>query len=113
MPMRRAHSFAILVALVTLSACGRERESRPDQTKAAASPGDAPADSRPVIVAFGDSLTAGLGVDPGLSYPAVLERLLAAKGHHYRVVNAWVSGYTTSGGVARLEAVLAYKPQIV
>ncbi len=111
--MRELWAVALLVALVTLVACGRERENKTDQSKATAPPAAAPSDSRPVIVAFGDSLTAGLGVDPGLSYPAVLERQLAAKGHHYRVVNAGVSGDTTSGGLARLESVLAYEPKIV
>ena len=76
-------------------------------------PAPAPADDRPVIVAFGDSLTAGLGVDPRLSYPAILEQQLAARGHHYRVVNAGVSGDTTGGGLTRVDSVLAYKPRIV
>ncbi len=66
-----------------------------------------------MIVAFGDSLTAGLGVDPEASYPAVLERELAARGWRYRVVNAGISGDTTGGGLARVDSVLAYKPEIV
>ncbi len=71
-----------------------------------------PADDRPVIVAFGDSLTAGPGVEPDQNYPAVLQRKLDAAGHRYRVVNLGISGDTTGGGLARLYDVLALKPLI-
>jgi acyl-CoA thioesterase-1 len=66
-----------------------------------------------VIVAFGDSLTAGLGVDEGRSYPAFLQQALDRAGYAYRVVNAGISGDTTGGGLARLDSVLALKPEIV
>jgi acyl-CoA thioesterase I len=72
-----------------------------------------PKDDRPVIVAFGDSLTAGYGTDAGNSYPDFLERDLNAKGFHYRVVNAGISGNTTKDGVDRLDDVLALKPAVV
>jgi len=55
-----------------------------------------------VIVAFGDSLTAGLGVGPGETWPAQLEALLKNDGLEVRLVNAGVSGDTTAGGRARL-----------
>ncbi len=71
------------------------------------------AGTRPVIVAFGDSLTAGFGVDPGNSYPDFLQKLLDSRGYRYRVVNAGLSGDTSDGGVARLDSVLALKPRIV
>jgi len=65
------------------------------------------------IVAFGDSLTAGLGVAPEESYPARLQRELDAAGYPYRVVNAGVSGDTTAGGLRRVSWVLNSKPSIV
>jgi len=68
---------------------------------------------RPRIVAFGNSLTAGLGVPPDQSYPAHLQRTLDAAGYAYRVVNAGVSGETTAGGVRRVSWVLNSKPTIV
>ena len=68
---------------------------------------------RPCIVAFGNSLTAGLGVAPDHSYPAHLQRALDAAGYAYRVVNAGVSGETTAGGVRRVSWVLNNKPVIV
>jgi len=58
------------------------------------------------ILAFGDSLTAGLGVDPQASFPAKLETALKEKGHNVRVINAGVSGDTTSAGRDRLDWVL-------
>ena len=68
---------------------------------------------RPRIVAFGNSLTAGLGVAPDQSYPAHLQRALDAAGYAYRVVNAGVSGETTAGGARRVSWVLSSKPAIV
>jgi len=68
---------------------------------------------RPRIVAFGDSLTAGLGVAQAESYPAQLQRTLDAAGYAYRVVNAGVSGDTTAGGVRRVSWVLTSTPAIV
>lgn len=72
-----------------------------------------PQDRRPVIVAFGDSLSAGFGLDPGQSYPDDMQRLIDAAGYRYRVVNMGVSGDTTTDGVERLPSVLALKPAIV
>lgn len=64
----------------------------------------------PYILAFGDSLTAGYRLDPGDSFPAQLERSLAKDGYPVRVVNAGVSGDTTSSGLTRLNWTLAGEP---
>jgi acyl-CoA thioesterase I len=55
------------------------------------------------IVALGDSLTAGYGLDAEDSFPAVLEAELRARGHDVEVINAGVSGDTTRGGLERLD----------
>jgi acyl-CoA thioesterase-1 len=55
------------------------------------------------IVAFGDSLTAGYGLNPEDSYPSLLQKKLAADGFNYEVVNAGISGDTTAGGVRRID----------
>lgn len=65
-----------------------------------------------MIVAFGDSLSAGFGADPGKSFPDFLQKDLDAAGLHWRVANAGVSGNTTLDGLGRLDEVLAYKPRI-
>jgi acyl-CoA thioesterase-1 len=74
---------------------------------------DAAKDGRPVIVAFGDSLTAGYGADPGESYPDYLEKDLNAEGYRYQVINQGVSGNTTKDGVDRLQDALGLKPAVV
>ena len=70
-------------------------------------------DTRPAIVAFGDSLTAVFGAEPGNSYPDFLQKDVDGAGLRWRVINAGVSGDTTTDGVNRLGEVLAYKPRIV
>ncbi|HEY7652116.1 MAG TPA: arylesterase [Methylomirabilota bacterium] len=73
----------------------------------------APAAEERVIVAFGDSLTAGLGVDTGQTYPALLGERLKREGYDYRVINAGISGDTTAGGLRRVDWALRLKPEIV
>jgi acyl-CoA thioesterase-1 len=110
---RRCWVFALLL----LTACSRPEPER-KQPSAASSPAPAKtheekADIRPVILAFGDSLTAGYGVEPGESYPDHLQRMLDERGYAYRVVNMGISGDTTDGGVSRLDAALLVRPKIV
>ena len=59
-----------------------------------------------VLVVFGDSLTAGFGLDEKDAFPTKLEAALEAKGYNIRMVNAGVSGDTTSAGLARLDWVI-------
>jgi acyl-CoA thioesterase I len=74
----------------------------------------APAEAHvPVILDFGDSLTAGYGVAPEQSFPARLEAWLRRQGIEARVVNGGVSGDTTAGGLSRLDWALADKPDLV
>jgi acyl-CoA thioesterase-1 len=70
-------------------------------------------DLRPVILAFGDSMTAGYGVPADMSYPAQLQKLLDERGYKYRVANMGVTGDTTRGGVGRLSRALGTGPDIV
>jgi len=70
-------------------------------------------DDRPRIVAFGDSLTAGLGVAAEEAYPARLQRRLDEQRFRYRVINAGVSGDTTAGGLRRVDWVLKSRPDLV
>jgi acyl-CoA thioesterase-1 len=63
--------------------------------------------ANPKIIAFGDSLTAGLGLEEIESYPYLLQQRLRADGYDYEVVNAGVSGDTTLGGLERIDWTLA------
>jgi acyl-CoA thioesterase-1 len=65
------------------------------------------------LMVFGDSLTAGYGLASEDSLPAQLQRALRERGHAVTVINAGVSGDTTSGGLSRLEWTLADDPQAV
>jgi acyl-CoA thioesterase I len=67
----------------------------------------------PIILDFGDSLTAGYGLAPEQAFPARLEAALRRQGIEVRVVNGGVSGDTTAGGLARLDWALADKPDLV
>ncbi|HUB17186.1 MAG TPA: arylesterase [Acidobacteriaceae bacterium] len=73
----------------------------------------APAHSVPVIDCFGDSITAGYGVDPGRAWPDDLQAGLDRRGYHYRVVNSGVSGNTSKDGVDRLKDVVQLHPAVV
>jgi len=78
-------------------------------------PGRTPAAARAdgIVVALGDSLTAGLGVAADEAFPARLEARLRAEGYAYRVVNAGVTGDTTAGGLRRVDWVLRSNPEVV
>ncbi len=70
-------------------------------------------DNRPVILAFGDSLTAGFGADAGSSYPDYLQKDLDAQGYSYQVINQGISGNTTKDGADRVQDALQLKPVLV
>jgi acyl-CoA thioesterase-1 len=58
------------------------------------------------ILFFGDSLTAGYGLDPAQAFPAVIQAKIHARGWDFRVINAGLSGETTAGGLRRIAWVL-------
>lgn len=70
---------------------------------AAGLPGRAQAADSVTIVAFGDSLTAGFGLPAEASFPVKLQAALRARGHAVDVVNAGVSGDTSTGGLSRID----------
>jgi acyl-CoA thioesterase-1 len=111
--------FCFVLALgLTLVSCGGSKspEATPPISEGRANKPTTTAttiDTRPAIVAFGDSLTAGFGAEPGNSYPDFLQKDLDRARLGWHVINAGVSGDTTTDGVNRLGEVLAYKPRIV
>jgi acyl-CoA thioesterase-1 len=94
----------LLASLLLAISAPAQPQSRPQSQ---------PNDHRPILVCFGDSLTAGPGVGPGQSYPDYLQALLDQRHIRYRVDNQGVSGNTTKDGVARLPQVLALHPAVV
>lgn len=97
------HLLVTAALLIILAAC------QDDQQLSAAES----ASPEIIIVAMGNSLTAGYGVSEEEAYPAKLERRLRAEGYNCRVINAGVSGETTSDALSRLDWVLGMKPDIV
>ena len=101
-----------------LLACGHSAPTTEQRTDTAASSTapqassqtPAPEDTRPLIVAFGDSLTAGVA---GRSYPDDLQDLLDQHGLRYRVDNQGVSGDTSTDGLARIDNVIVEHPSLV
>jgi len=95
----------ICSCLILAAACGQEEGEPTSATPEMQATG--------TIVAMGDSLTEGLGVSEENTYPVLLQKALRDKGYDYRVVNAGISGETSSGARSRMEWVLRLKPDII
>ena len=105
--MKRLITIATFSLFITLAFHGCGEDSAP------APPEPQTLDYEGTIVAVGDSLTEGLGVEEELAYPAVLEKKLQSLGYPYLVVNAGISGETSSGTLARIKWILKLNPDIV
>jgi acyl-CoA thioesterase-1 len=116
--MRKYFWLALVLALCACS--DREKpvpetrttQATPAPVSVAPQPAAAP-DRRKVLVVFGDSISAGYGLDAGQSFPDVLQQKLDQGGYAWRVVNQGISGDTTEGGVARIESAVSLQPSIV
>src|SRR5262245_49779025 len=85
-------SYVIHMSDVALAAAGDHvRETTP---------------SAKTILFYGDSLTAGYGLEPGRAFPAVIQDKIKARGWDFHVINAGLSGETTAGGLCRIDWVL-------
>jgi acyl-CoA thioesterase-1 len=101
---------AMLLAVQWLPGCsGEESRPTPSANEAAALPADTT--DEPIILAFGDSLYAGYGLEPREGFVPELERALEAQGHAVRVHNAGVSGDTSEAGRQRLAFTLDGLPR--
>lgn len=100
-----------LYVLLCLGCSAPEPVAKKETSAESERPAPVP-DRRAIIAAFGDSLTAGFGAEPGKSFPDFVQKLIDRGGYPYRIYNAGMSGDTTSDGVERLPEVLALKPSI-
>lgn len=104
--------YILLVFLAVLAVLLSGCENRSEKPRSVETPVQKE-EVRGIIVALGDSLTAGLGVELEDAYPALLQNKLDEENHLFRVVNAGVSGETTSGTLSRLNWILSQNPDIV
>ena len=96
--------LSIFFFIIASFGCGEESISIPEQRQPAYDG---------TIVAIGDSLTEGLGVEEEFTYPALLQSKLMQDGYRYKVINAGVSGETSSGALSRINWALTLNPDIV
>jgi len=94
-------SFAL-----TFSACGVSTAEQQANKRVDKKPPVQVISDKPKIVAFGDSLTAGFGLQEKESYPYLLQERLKKDGYNYEVINAGISGETSLGGLERVDWVL-------
>ena len=110
MKARSLYPFMFLSVLLVFG-CGSEsaEPAAPEPARAAADSAEAEVQesaTRPRILVLGNSLAAGYGLDPAQSYPARLQEMVDSAGWNFEVVNAGLSGETTSGGLRRIDWLL-------
>lgn len=103
-------AIAVLCLTMIIMGCGGEQDAGNSETAAV----ENAKDYKGTIAAVGDSLTAGYGVDESEAYPALLEAKLLADGYRFKVINAGVSGETSSGTLSRIDWVMStLQPDVV
>jgi len=99
--------------LLTCKSEGDTKTPQPKETNASTEQEASPATTSKTILFFGDSLTAGLGLDDlDEAYPGVIQQKIDSLQLDYRVINSGVSGETTAGGKNRIDWVLRQEPNI-
>ncbi|WP_243699178.1 arylesterase [Flavobacterium hiemivividum] len=105
--------FLVLILLVACKSDNANKGGNAETTSTAAATEQAKTTSSKKIVVFGDSLTAGYGLDDvNDAFPGIIQDKIDALQLDYTVVNSGVSGETTSGGINRIDWVLNEEPSI-
>lgn len=103
------NTFLFLALAVGCSSAGEQATAVEQNTTSNTSATDSTREEK-VILFFGNSLTAGYGLEPSKAYPALIQQKLDSLGYAYRAVNAGLSGETTASGKTRLDWVLERQP---
>src|SRR5713101_4881171 len=98
--MTRIVCLMLLAYIVNMNAVVLTAATAQDQTTTK------PDSTAKALLFFGDSLTAGYGLDPAQAFPAIIQEKIHARGWDFRVINAGLSGETTAGGLRRIDWVL-------
>lgn len=101
-------SIIVIVSTFLFYSCGQGKidEQSNEETK------ELVQESKPTILFFGNSLTAGYGIEEDEAFPALLGERLDSLGYNYRIINGGLSGETTAGGLSRLDWFLEEEPEI-
>lgn len=112
--MNKVILSGILLAALTMAGCADgAKSSNNDQTQAATETAKADSASKKIVLFFGDSLTAGYGLDdPADAFPGVISRRVDSLKLPYKVINAGLSGETTAGGNGRIDWLLKQKVDV-
>jgi acyl-CoA thioesterase I len=102
--MKKGFIVSLLFTLFFANACNNDKKTS-DQNKSTVTTTDTIAKTK-TIVFFGNSLTAGYGLTPQEAFPALIQNKIDSLGLPYRVINAGVSGETSTGGDARIDWIL-------
>ncbi|MCF2488757.1 arylesterase [Dyadobacter sp. CY347] len=97
----------MLLFAAILTSCNSENKETAEQTDSVTTAAKTPATTKKTIVFFGNSLTAGYGLDdPSQAFAGLIQKRIDSLGLNYKVINAGVSGETTSGGNSRIDWLL-------
>lgn len=113
--MKKSGIFFLIAFIFFMAACGNNNKAEngrlhEKQPAVDTPPAVPPATAAKTILFFGNSLTAGYGVDPSQAFPALIQQKIDSMHLPYKVINGGVSGETTAGGNQRIDFVLKQQP---
>jgi acyl-CoA thioesterase-1 len=109
--MRKLNIICLLIVAFFFSACG-DKKAAPAEAAVTSNKPDSTSTDKTILF-FGDSLTAGYGLDdPSQAFPGVVQNKIDEAKLHFKVVNAGVSGETSAGGKARIAWILKQKVDV-
>ena len=104
--MNNAFSFIQLILLLAIISCNNKNQNTSSKQKQADTSATVSSSKVKTILFFGNSLTAGYGVDPSEAFPALIQNKIDSLQLKYKVINGGVSGETSSGGNGRVDWIL-------
>ncbi len=111
--MHKLHIYTLIFFVALTSACGSPDNHQAETSTKSAVKAPQNANTKTILV-FGDSLTAGYGLDdPGSeSYPSILQQKIDSAKLNYKVINGGLSGETSAGGLGRIDWLLRQKVDV-
>ena len=104
--MKKGHGFLIALTIVLCVTACNSNDKAPEEKAGDSTQNATPVAKNKTIVFFGNSLTAGYGLSPSEAFPAIIQQKIDSSNLPYKVINAGVSGETSSGGNSRIDWIL-------